>query len=259
VDGRPVICAFEESSPARRAVEAAAWLADALRAPLEVIHVFDDGAQPDVPRHGDLADPVAREEARRRIDQRTRARMRGALRSVVGQLPIDDVETLLLDGGVVPTLHEAAAERRAVLLVSGTAARAGLEHVLHGSVAGSLAANAPCPVVPVRAEMAIAEPGPVLAGDDGSDHAHRAVQLAAGLAERLGREVVRIEAHRDDPVRELAAAGRAHRACLIAAGTRGRGPMRAELLGSVSSGLVQAADRPVMLVPATAGRASAGD
>jgi nucleotide-binding universal stress UspA family protein len=234
-------------------VEVAAWIADALRTPLEVVHVFDAGAQAAVPRHGDLANPLLREELRAGIDDRTRAHMRRLLRSVVEPFPNNHVETVLLEGLVVPMLHDAATRRRAALLVSGTTARAGLQHVLQGSVAGSLAANAPCPVVMVRADMALAERGPVLVGDDGSDHADRAVHHAAALAGRLGRALVRTEAHGDDPVNELSAAGRGHRACLIATGTRGRGPIRAELLGSVSSGLVQTAACPVMLVPASAG------
>jgi nucleotide-binding universal stress UspA family protein len=257
VDAQPVICAFDASRPARRAVEAAAWLAGALRAPLEVIHVFDAGAQAALPRHEALLDHVSRGTLRLRIDERTRARMRRIQQSVVEPLPDNDVKTLVLDGLVVPTLHDAAAERRAMLLVSGTAARGGLEHVLKGSVAGTLAANAPCPVMTVPPDAAIAEPGPVLVGDDGSDHARRAVHHAAALADRLGRELVRMEADGDDPVQGLAAAGREQRACLIATGTRGRGPIRAELLGSVSSGLVQTAERPVMLVPASAGEAPA--
>jgi nucleotide-binding universal stress UspA family protein len=258
VDGQPVISAFEESPPARRAVEAAAWIADALRTPLEVVHVFDAGAQAAVPRHGEFADPRVREELRVRLDERTRARMRSSLQSIVEPLPNDHVETLLLEGLVVPILHDAAARRRAMLLVSGTAARAGLQHVLQGSVASRLAANAPCPVVMVRADMAIAEGGPVLVGDDGSGHADRAVHHAAALAGRLGRGLVRMEAHDDDPVQELAAAGREHRACLIATGTRGRGPIRTELLGSVSAGLVQTAACPVMLIPASAVDAGPG-
>ena len=257
VDAQPVICAFEASAPARRAVEAAAWLAGALGAPLEVIHVFDAGAQAALPREGALRDPVLRREARLRIDDRERARRRRMLQSVIEPLRTNDANALVLDGLVVPTLHDAAAERRAVLLVSGTAARAGLQHVLEGSVAGTLAANAPCPVVTVPPEAALAEPGPVLVGDDGSEHARRAVHHAATLADRFGRDLVRMEAEGDDPVNVLAAAGREHRSCLIATGTRGRGPIRAEVFGSVSSGLVQTADRPVMLVPASAGDAPA--
>src|SRR4051812_35825728 len=157
MDAQPVICAFEASRPARRAVEAAAWLAGALRVPLEVIHVFDAGAQPDLPQDGVLREPVLRRKAQLHMDERTRGRMRRILRSVVEPLPINDVKTRVVDGLVVPTLHDAAAERRAVLLVSGTAARRGLAHVLQGSVAGSLAASAPCPVVTVPPEAAIAD------------------------------------------------------------------------------------------------------
>jgi nucleotide-binding universal stress UspA family protein len=60
-----------------------------------------------------------------------------------------------------------------------------------------------------------------------------------------------------DPVQELSAAADKRRACLIVTGTRGRGPVRAELFGSVSCGLVQAARRPVMLVPRETGDAPA--
>jgi nucleotide-binding universal stress UspA family protein len=44
-----------------------------------------------------------------------------------------------------------------------------------------------------------------------------------------------------------------HRACLVVAGTRGRGPLRGELFGSVSTGLVRIAARPVVLVSEHAG------
>ena len=49
--------------------------------------------------------------------------------------------------------------------------------------------------------------------------------------------------------RAVAAAARAHRASVIAIGTRGLGAARSVLLGSVSSGLVQNADLPVLVVP----------
>ena len=55
-----------------------------------------------------------------------------------------------------------------------------------------------------------------------------------------------------DPVEALARAARERRACLVVTGTRGRGPLRGQLFGSVSTGLVRAAGRPVMLVSAHA-------
>ena len=157
------------------------------------------------------------------------------------------------DGRPVAVLRTHAAERRAELLVSGTAARGGLEHMLQGSVSGRLAAEASCPVVVVPPEAVVGDSGPVLAGDDGSGHAARALRHAEALAERLGRRLEVLAVVDGDATATLAEAARAHRACLIVVGTRGRGPVRAELLGSVSTGLVQTAGRPVVLVPASAG------
>ncbi|HET8757459.1 MAG TPA: universal stress protein, partial [Solirubrobacteraceae bacterium] len=78
----------------------------------------------------------------------------------------------------------------AVALVAGTAARGGVERVLLGSVAGALAAAAPCPLVAVPRGAALDEPGPVVVGYDGSPHSLRAARHAAALAARLRRELV---------------------------------------------------------------------
>ena len=59
---------------------------------------------------------------------------------------------------------------------------------------------------------------------------------------------MRVKVEEGDPVEELARIAAERRACLVAAGTRGRGPLRGELFGSVSKGLVRDAGRPVMLV-----------
>ena len=45
--------------------------------------------------------------------------------------------------------------------------------VLIGSVTSELAARSPCPVIAVPRAAAREEPGPVLAGYDGSDHGLR--------------------------------------------------------------------------------------
>jgi nucleotide-binding universal stress UspA family protein len=57
--------------------------------------------------------------------------------------------------------------------------------------------------------------------------------------------------------RAVAAAARAHGASVIVAGTRGLGAARSALVGSVSSGLVQNAEVPVLVVPSEA--AASGD
>ena len=97
-----------------------------------------------------------------------------------------------------------------------------------------------------------ARAGPVLVGDDGSEHGRRAVRHAEALSARLDRGLVRMHVEEGDPVEELARAAREQRACAAVAGTRGRGPLLGQLFGSVSTGLVRTAGRPVMLVSAHA-------
>jgi nucleotide-binding universal stress UspA family protein len=149
----------------------AAWLADEIAAPLEFVHVFDPGAQPALPRDGVLIDPVLRDTLDDRHDKRERALAHATLEELAVDLGRPDAATLVLEGQVLPTLFSYAVERRALLLVSGTAARAGLDHVLQGSVSSRLAAEARCPVVTVPPSAAVAQDGPLLVGDDGSDHA----------------------------------------------------------------------------------------
>jgi nucleotide-binding universal stress UspA family protein len=49
--------------------------------------------------------------------------------------------------------------------------------------------------------------------------------------------------------RAVAAAARTHGASVIVTGTRGLGAARSALLGSVSSGLIQNAELPILVVP----------
>jgi hypothetical protein len=82
-----VICAFDDSPSARRAAEVAGWLAAALNARLELIHVFDPGAQPALPREGDLRDPAIHLHVRAGPNERTKARMQAIMEGVAGRLP----------------------------------------------------------------------------------------------------------------------------------------------------------------------------
>ena len=151
-------------------------------------------------------------------------------------------------GSQARVIRRRAVDSGAALLVAGTAARQGLQRLLHGSVSGALAVDAPCPVVVVPPDAVLGEPGPVLVGDDGSEHGRRAVRHAEALAARLERELVSLHVEDGEPVEGLTAAARERRACLVVTGTRGHGPLRGQLVGSVSTGLVRAAGRPVMLV-----------
>jgi nucleotide-binding universal stress UspA family protein len=253
VSARPIVCAYDASAPARRAAEVAAWLAAQAGVPLELLYVLDEGALPSLGRHGAMADPVLRGQVHSMQDDRARLWARRELQAAAAALTGVGATYSLHDGRPVPVLLTLAAERRAELLVSGTAARVGLEHMLLGSVSADLAAQSPCPLVVVAPDAVVGDSGPLLFGDDGSEHAARAARHAVRIAALLGRDVVTITADAGDPATAIAEAARSHRACLILLGTRGRGPVRANLLGSVSTALVQTADRPVALVPATAG------
>jgi nucleotide-binding universal stress UspA family protein len=249
----PVLCAFDASEPSLLAMHAAAWLAGAMRAPLDLVYVVDHGALPALPRHGATADPVVRGTMRDVQGRMAEDAARAEVEAALAVLPHADVTGGVLTGQPAPVIRQRAVDRGAGLLVSGTAARQGLDHLLQGSVAGALAAEAPCPVVVVPPDAALREPGPVLVGNDDSEHARRAVRYAEALATRLDRGVVDVHVDDGDPVEELARAAREQRACLAVTGTRGLGPLRGQLLGSVSTGLVRAAGRPVVLVSEHAG------
>ena len=60
-------------------------------------------------------------------------------------------------------------------------------------------------------------------------------------------------ARRGDPLEVLNAVAAERDAALIALGSRGSGPLRAALLGSVSPAVIRAAERPVLVVPPSAG------
>jgi nucleotide-binding universal stress UspA family protein len=256
MNASPVICAFDGSEPSLLAARAAAWLAGELGAPLELVHVIDHDELPALPRHGPTLDPQVRENFHEVQEQQAEGRAREELDAAVAALSVDGASGTLLTGRPVEALRRRAAERGAPLLVSGTTGRRGLEHILLGSVSGDLAADSPCPVVVVPPDAAVGEPGPVLAGDDGSEHGRRAVAHAEALAARLRREVASLHVEDGDPVEELARMARERRACLTVTAPRGHGPLRTQLLGSVSKGLVRAAGRPVVLVSRRA--ASAG-
>jgi nucleotide-binding universal stress UspA family protein len=248
VSARPIVCAFDGSEPARAGLAAAGWLAGHTGAPLELLFVLDEGALPAVGRQGAAADPLLRDQLYTMQEAHVRLWAQRELAAAVASLGGVEATYAVHDGQPVPTLLAHAAQRHAEHLVSGTAARGGLEHMLHGSVSGRLAAEAPCPVVTVPPGAVVGDAGPVVAGDDGSPQAALAVRHARALAARLGRELITYTAAADRAAAELAETAHAHRACLIVVGTRGRGPVRAELFGSVSTGLVQTAGRPVALV-----------
>lgn len=179
-------------------------------------------------------------------------------------------------------LTEAA---EAEMVVVGTRSRNKMSAAVLGSVATSVAAKAPCPVVVVRGER---RTGPVVVGTDGSAESEQAVAFGFEEAARTGQPLKVVYCwHPQDqhavsidsteellknwlaesvaPYREKypmvraqasVIAGRASAelvdlsatASLVVVGSRGRGGVTGLLLGSVSQSLLHHADSPVAIV-----------
>jgi nucleotide-binding universal stress UspA family protein len=193
-----------------------------------------------------------------------------------------------LPGGSPARLLQELAERaNAAAIVIGSSHRGELGRVFAGTTAERLLHGAPCPVVVAPRGYAGGELHRILVGHDGGPESQAALEaaLAAGAdvhlvrvlepvvlgaqasiagawvppldieadaraafeAEFAGLEDVEREFLVGDPARELAR--RTERADLAIVGSRGYGPLRSVLLGSVSAKLVRRAACPVMVVP----------
>ena len=195
-------------------------------------------------------------------------------------------------------LHDLAAEKDAALVVVGSSHRSGLGRVLAGSVAESVLAGSPVPVVIAPRGLAGSEESIriVGCGFDGSAEAHEALAWAADLARRRRARLAVLAVHArmafggvssagtfgyrsaDDTLRRtfeqqmrdaiaslepgVEVSGRlldGHPSTalvdasteldLLALGSRGYGPVRAVLLGSVSRALVREGACSVVVLP----------
>lgn len=91
-----------------------------------------------------------------------------------------------------------------------------------------------------------------------ADRAAATTQDGVAAARAAGLDAVGETVESDEGAwRAVAAAARTHGASVIATGTRGLGAARSALLGSASSGLIQNAELPILVVPAEPAAATA--
>jgi nucleotide-binding universal stress UspA family protein len=105
-------------------------------------------------------------------------------------------------------------------------------------------------LVPSLASYAFASPSLPLVEDELYGETKEAAERVVG--EILSQEGVRLDVRRGDPCRVLVQAS--HNLDLLILGSRGYGPLRHTLLGSVSAPVMREADCPVLVLPRGAGR-----
>ncbi len=187
LDGhRPILCAVDRSEPARTAGRLAASLADGLRSPLTLLHAIPAGPPlmelasvrripPSHPERHDLMLDEAHE----------------LLAQVAGEIGARSAHLVVGEGLPAETILERSASDGAELIVMGTGRRGIAASMFLGSVSSGVVKRSPRPVVLVPAHARpLSGPGPILAALDDDALAPGTAALAAGLAQRLGRELV---------------------------------------------------------------------
>jgi universal stress protein A len=131
------------------AIRVAAELSQSFDAKLELIHVYD-------PR------PYALPDGFSMVDEVLLQRLTAALRehlALARRQALDAgaraVETELLYGHVATEIAVHAAKGHFDLIVMGTQGRTGIKHLMVGSVAERVVRLAPCPVLTVKAPLAL--------------------------------------------------------------------------------------------------------
>jgi nucleotide-binding universal stress UspA family protein len=242
------ICGVDGSETSRSAAHVAARLAATLNTRFVLAHVTED--RPTFP-YGD---------ARLRELQRRDALEEGQrlLESVAAELPGATPALRVTFGTPVEALRALCGEESAELLVVGSRGRSRLAAAVLGSVSAGLASTADCPVVVVSTPEAAdrfldreTRDGSILCGVDASPQSEAALHVAADLADRMWLRLLPVHVDDGDPVASLSRRAASGDVALIVVGSRGRGVVRAAVLGSVSSALAATAPLPVLVVPPT--------
>lgn len=270
---RPIVCGVDHSPGARAAAGIAFGLAGTLGAPLALVHAVP---LPPPSREMGVASPTSFAV----VDEMREAGVT-LLDEIAAELGGDhEIGRDVQVGGAAEVIRTAAENAGAGFVVVGSRGLGSVGAVLLGSVSRSLATRGPCPTLIVPGSASPVGQRPVVCAADDSDGAHAALTTAAGLAERLGSELVLVTAETDDhaaadgvrrmvteagletraelvvargePATAIVEAADARRAGMIVIGSRGRGALAASVLGSVSASVAGLSACPVLVVRAAA-------
>jgi nucleotide-binding universal stress UspA family protein len=269
-----VVCGVASAEAAGLARLAAGY-ALRLRTGLVLAHAAADPFVPDRPY-------ATYDERRREAEAFERA---GLLHQVIEPIELDagvPLNRVIGFGEPAEVLRGIAAQEDAAFLAVGRRRLGMLDRAALGSTSSALARESSCPVLVVPEDAAGDDVGRVIVcAVDGSAGSVDAARAAAGLARELGDDLVlvgvaeggeapdvsealaaareaagELEERRGRVAEEIAACARERRAEMLVAGSRGRGPIRSALLGSVSTQLLEPGERPVLVVPPEAAAAA---
>lgn len=144
---RKILVPVDFSAHSLRAVQMAAELAWRFEGSLEIVHIFDPVAYPLPDGYYVMFTQPQLEQMFAQFDQALAAYKREAL-----EAGAPNVDTHVRQGICAPEICAIARDGHFDLIVMGTHARRGLDHLLLGSVAERVLRQAPCPVLSVRAD-----------------------------------------------------------------------------------------------------------
>ena len=108
-------------------------------------------------------------------------------------------EPHLLHGPPIDAILDLCEDLRPGLVVMGSRGLGPVGHIFVGSVSEGVVHHARCPVLVVRGGDESWPPDRIITGDDGSDSAGLAAEMAAGIGSMFGAENVLVRAHRNPP------------------------------------------------------------
>jgi nucleotide-binding universal stress UspA family protein len=256
---RTVISAYDATEEAADGLALAHLLANETGAELLVVRVFSDLVEHPVPDAGE--------------QRRLREHVSDTRRAILAAIPGSDDELMpVIAPSLTRGLLGAARSVDAGILVLGSTHHGRLGRRLLGASADALIAGAPCPFAvapPGYRDHAVLDPPVIGIADDGSEPAEAALTLARDLVCHTGARlrILTVEppwyerplTHaarapapganvlHGDPARVLA--GQTRTLGMLVMGTRGHGPIRNALLGSVSRRVIHEAHCPVIVTP----------
>jgi nucleotide-binding universal stress UspA family protein len=107
----------------------------------------------------------------------------------------DVAETCLREGPTVDRVLDLAEETDADLIVVGSRGLGPIKRLALGSVSEGVVHHAMCPVLVTRGGERVWPPARIVVGDDGSEYAEEAGQLAAGIGKMFGAEMLVVRAY----------------------------------------------------------------